>query len=333
MTTQYQDLGTEQIEATRRGRPFQTLNSEGAWYNIGTVIETDYEGAAKSLVLRSDNQKSYKLGRSSSQYQVIDHRQVLENLLTSGWEVSRVDNTRGGARLFTVLTHPHYKVEDFVVGYDIERYKGSALGQPLGLSLGIWSDARVGHGIRMTMGFIRHICSNGLVSSILQLGDKTFKHTEAGGRALEAWAQNQVNVLIGRTNSYQVVAPQALEWMYNTLVSANRAEGQRAGAGEEQLTQLPTLIRSETLALWRELSQGSRQVLATEIDQLHATGEAVSGADLLNIITNVANTQASATSRIYHNLEALAGNMNKMVEVGALVSGNLYETRNYKIIG
>lgn len=321
MTVQFQDLGSTTVEATRKGRPFYTLNQEGNWDQVGDVILTNYESNVQALALRTPN-KAYTLGRTSNLYQVIDHRQVIQPLMDEGWVPAKIDNTRGGGRLFVSLTHPSIRFEDFVVPYDRSRYPSVPGDGTLALSLGIWSDARAGHGVRVTLGFWRFICANGMVSSVLRLGDRTFKSTMAGHASFLEWIQNQVSrPLSGEALGYKVTRPEALNWLVDTLRK-----------DEADLLQLPDIIRTEALAVHRDLSQGVRQTLVGQIQDLRDTGELVSAGDLLNTITNTANFQPRAHSRLYHGQESLASNLARMMEVGALVNGTVFETKNYKVL-
>ena len=122
----------------------------------------------------------YSLGPTTDQFNFVDHANVLEPLISRGYQLRTTKFSKGGLKLWALLT-PQSPLE---------------IPDPISWDEGIWrtgdslleavlvtSSIGPGMGIAYRFGWFRVVCTNGLISEILGLGAGKYTHSNwsAGG--------------------------------------------------------------------------------------------------------------------------------------------------------
>lgn len=252
-----------------------------------------------------DVEKSYALGNFKGQH-VIDHAPLYRPLLDQGWKVETHTFTRGGARVATLLSYPERTLED-VIDWDRITFE-NANERNSHPAILIRADAKRGTSYQATAGFIRMICTNGLVSKYLDIGNVTFRHGTMSAERVSAEIKELADVTqelrsIRATFEGREFKPEAARWASHLLTEYPAIE------------RYPKFIASFMTGIVRVLRTPDRiRQLGHEFNMIAEADQPFTVLDTLNAVTNV-----NQNFRTLYGLESISGSLLEMAEVGEYV--------------
>lgn len=305
-----EDEEQSMVSSLRGSMPFSSLREDGTVGRIGDIMYRDYEATRdlrSMFFLPLGSDRTFSLGQASGAFRLVDHAEALEPLLDLGFTPSPLNRTlRGGARLFAVLQNPAYQIPD-PIGWD-------GLGQEsLTLSVALIADARVGHGFSLTMGYFRWVCTNGLISSALQLGHWTWSHLHFTPALLRD--------SVTKSLQQKFIGPASTGPRMNTVVLRETVKLFRSLSDPFYHTQwvnsaIP-LIRDPVVSVENNLSAAGLSALTSSLDQLSQAQETFTILDLLNSLT-FAEKQST---RLYFILDRVLRHLLKILELNSFKLG------------
>lgn len=154
-------------------------------YLVGTVISRVYQGESvqRHLFLPAgqdaeDETNLVSMGPTSTSFDFVDYAGLVEPFLDQGRKSGRLKQTwlfRGGTCFRALIELPMRGIPD-PIEWDLDLWESNKVGT-LRQVIEIVSSVKPGHGIRITRGLFRLVCSNGLISKVLNLGFWKFSHS------------------------------------------------------------------------------------------------------------------------------------------------------------
>lgn len=163
---------------------------------IGTVVSRIYEGESVQRHLfipgvtvaeyqedqSLDVEKIYRLGPTTTHWEFIDHPTVLAPYLEEGFTVSKMFYGRGGLTMYALLQPPNPKVYQDPIGWDAAFWNGIGRDDErlrgITESVVVTSSIKPKKGIHYQRGWYRLICTNGMVSAVLQWPKLSMSHSQ-----------------------------------------------------------------------------------------------------------------------------------------------------------
>lgn len=315
-TQTLQPLDTFNVTAARKFRPFRALvtDANGNWElkETGNIIATDYDNNSEVRRLYyepHDENKRYKLGTATGNYRLVDHADIVQPFLDAGFEPGVVTARRGGLKLAATLYHPDFALDD-TISWDNPLYDRTR-NDRIYMGVGLWTDAATGHGIRVNVGFFRSICTNGLVSHILELGEKTFSSQHFTPEALRGWVNDTTNKWGATVEEMNLrrLPTTALDWPLNLLKDY-------ATNGPSVFETMPRFVRETSQAFVQGMSQWMTAGVIEQLSLLRSHQEHFTPMDIVNGVTNLAYGRPAASARIYERLDRFAVGIADMAEIG-----------------
>lgn len=305
------------VDAFEGGIPVTSMDASGKPVKTGKIIYRDYE---KDRSLRSvhfvGNQggRTLSFGKTSGQYEFVNPYDFVRPLLDAGFEPRLHHPYNGGAALFAMFAHPEIEFPD-LIGWDLEQHGGSGAGMNLAVLAN--ANIRPGYLPSLVAGFFRQVCTNGLITKWLGLGE-----FRLGGRkdmaSVPEWIEGRYRVLEGFSAERR--STRALGWPVGIMKELFDKD---AGDPREFLSQQPVFVR-QSLATMASLPKYAKGGLVENLEKLSGE-EDMCQLDLLNAITNTAikRTDEGTETRwpIYRNLDLTHGALSMLVEAGAFKAG------------
>jgi len=171
---------------------------------LGTVVSRLFTGenVQRHFFVPKDTnskKKEYSLGPTTDGFQFTDHTEVLAPLLDKGYKLQTVKYSKGGLKIWAMLTPPNPLTLNDPITWDASLW-GS--GKTIQEAVLITSAIGPGHGIHYKFGWFRIICTNGLIDDILGMGALYYSHTNWSGLGVTKFIENNrltenVNPVIG----------------------------------------------------------------------------------------------------------------------------------------
>ena len=296
----------EEIEGTVNSftghRPFMGLTKQGTFEQTGVLSYTDMNNRqVRSMTFTSNETgRQFGLGNVTSSYQLIDQRQVFGPLLDLGFEVGTIRQRRGGAATLGILRHPGMLLDD-PIRWDrgLGRYEHSELEQAsihdgkLAFSIMVKTDARAGNGIKMTAGFFRFVCENGLTVETLKLGSLSIPQKTFNPNRALAWATDMVDTYQRREAiQLQGFGIEALNFPIKMLDAISSPDIEFDMDGQPQFIQEP-------LATITALPKWAQGALSDELKLIQNGTELFTAMDIVNALTNLGHSTGRSDTNIY----------------------------------
>lgn len=155
-------------------------------HEIGTLVSRIYEGESvqRHFFIEGVNPseyfgeesipggvKTYRLGPTTTDWEFVDHPDVLNPLLQMGFTISKLFYGRGGLTMSAILNPPDFKIQEDNVSWDYEFWQEYRKNTPLvdyGIieSVVVTSSIKPKKAINYLRGWFRLICTNGLMGSV-----------------------------------------------------------------------------------------------------------------------------------------------------------------------
>jgi hypothetical protein len=207
-----------------------------------------------------------------------------------------------------MLAHPSLTFED-VIGWDHDLLRGieglNVDQSKMELAVRVRSDLRSGYGVRADVGFYRLVCTNGLVSTVLNMGQWRANHANFSGASLYEFASAQSAAIEARPT-----APMSL--LDDVITTLERIDEER-----EYIERLPRLVQQPAKMIARESSGGKGLALVEGLKSLRDSGDTFSKLDLVNAQTNVAHSARSQWS-VYNQTDTVVSALSDLVELAAV---------------
>lgn len=250
----------------------------------------------------------YSLGPTTDSFTFTDHSEVLEPLINRGYELRSIRFSKGGLKLWSLLTPPDaFKMGD-PINWD-QKFWSS--GGNLMEAVQVTSSIGPGMGINYQWGWFRVVCTNGLISRILGLGGMSYSHTSWGVDKVFSFLDNhrlsdQINPPIGSRRGVKRTA--------EILASLDDEE--------QQASALPAPIRGILNPIVR-MPKWYREDLREQFGYLYDQGpEEVTSLDLLNSVTSPLNyrnqVQGENRNRQFFTTEKLVTPLAQLVAFNSL---------------
>ena len=330
------------VPAYETSRNMYTIDMQGNRVLMGKVTYRDYEDdrRVRNAKLLQGN-KAYNLGGVSSLWNLVDPYQAIEPLLEAGFtNVDLLNHRAGGAAVKAVLSHPDFRFDE-VIHWDTALFPERQDRKNLYLAAKIDMGLRPGHAIRLSFGFYRVICHNGLVSTEFGMGNRVFNHVNflrheelslpsASKNALgPKWISEQAECLADQMGAGGIQAfpelaaridTQALDWTIDTL--------ERYLEDEFSLEELPQFARKPFQKLTSQLPPWGSAALLEVLKQARLE-DAIGLLDVANMLTDVASphtrdltgSQFRSSDEmswvVYDRFEPLMEHLRAAIEVGA----------------
>ena len=171
-------------EADRPVKGFVATEKGYQEKTLGVITTRSFEGEGVNKLLFRPSQASqavvndvrdYQIGHVSDQFQVVDHGEILRPLIAIGYTITRLHYSRGGMNMMATLRPPKPLAITDPIKYDRDLWP-SISENSIVESLQVTSSLKPGRGIHMLRGWYRLVCTNGLLSELLQLGKAFFSH-------------------------------------------------------------------------------------------------------------------------------------------------------------
>lgn len=309
---------TVQVEAIQGGIPIYSIDQNSQKVEIGSVQYRDYDERRLRVPVmysREEPDSPHSLGHASGKFEIVDHYEVLFPLLQLGFQPKILKHLRGGSEMMAVMVNPDISAPDTMY-WDRQLYPAQEGKGKLLFAIRVWNNLHFGAGIRLTVGFLRILCTNGLISVALGLGNLSFKHSAFSGDRLGDWAGERVGGW-NQERHWRVLDPKVLGWPIRALDNVLRNPGavaQYPKFASEPILQLQSRMPSWGLAKLRDqlsLAQGA---------------EGIEPLDLLNMLTNTANqtprSNAELSWTMYRRMDPLFKSLYDLVEIGAFETGS-----------
>jgi hypothetical protein len=316
--TEVQDVQESKmkIDAWEGHRRLFTIDENGQRVELQQATYRDYDADRAVRVARLGNSK---IGVVSQNYQLVDHYQVAQPLLEAGFtSVDLLKHRADGIDMLAVLSHPDIVYED-TIGWDTHLFPTQDA--KIHLAAKIDTSFRKGHGIRVTMGFMRVICKNGMVSYRLGLGNEVFSHKDFRTESLT----NLVERTLRKKNPWErltkenTIPSAALDWPIEQL--------ERMAEDPTYVFTLPRFASAPLEKLTRQIPGWGVGKMA-EVLKAARQAEDFSLLDVLNVVTDVAalrpdrmGSDGGPSWIMYNRLEPLTQHLIDVVDVGAFKAG------------
>ncbi len=295
------------IDALTNQIPFRTINEHGGTETIGELAYVDYEKdrLIRRMYFVDQEEQIFPLGHTSRKEKVIlDHVDVLEPLLDTGFEVSTLTRGRGGAKLLAILHHPEISIPDEIT-WDKEFLPNVSDSLEMNLSIGVWFDGRIGKAIKAIAGYFRWICANGLVDTHLGLGTHKVSPSQFSALEMEKFGFEVQDLNLDRV--FPEVSVRAMNWCLKTL--------ELAYEDSTYLSTLPDFVSAPLSTLLNQLPKWATEGLLFQLNLLAENKDMISTLDIVNAITNVQRLREG--DRIYQRLGTLTSALTKSLDIGA----------------
>lgn len=325
------------VEAFERSRSLYTIDKEGQKVRVATATHRDYEQdrRVRHTTMQNDHNLIH-LGNTRDVWNLVDHYQVAEPLLKAGFTNVQLLNHRGyGAQMQAVLSNPDLTYKD-VIGWDSALFPNGDPNSELQLAASINTTLRPGQSIKVTFGFFRILCQNGLISNVLDMGHQYFNHgnffaDKNGEENGPRWIRETSEILADQLSDGNIlelpslkprIDSQALDWGIEVL--------KRSTEDETYIQNLPDFARKPFDRLIRHLPARGAYVLQESLQQAKNAGD-VGLLDILSILTNVASSEfrplpgsdqsqrrfGRPSFEVYGSVEPMLSDLRAIVEIGA----------------
>lgn len=314
------DLDLQESELTasvnQRSRrfysPIQDESGNWIYQPIGRINANRYQGinddsGISTMTFVPDEGRSYDLGQFSRRH-VIDNRDLLHPLTSLDWKIESVESNRGGARMAAIVRHPDIKIDDFI-DWDLAAIGAKpADAREMHAAIMIRGSAKRGTSYVYTAGLFRMVCTNGLISSMLDLGQLTIPHSQVdrdglAEKVIQQFHPDHLRARYGQNSWSQRVYPmESLSWLLRHLKTF-LAEGSKY--------HMPAFLAEPTNALMVPYNKSEKTAMITQLEALQGSAlPTFSVLDLLNLITNV-----SGKLKAMMRLEATISNLTAMADI------------------
>jgi hypothetical protein len=305
------------VDAFEGGIPLTTINGDGQPIRAGRIVYRDYERDrnVRTLHFHSEDGQIYNLGHTSPQHKVTNPYDFVKPLLDAGFEPRMHHPFNGGAGLFATFAHPGVEFPD-VIGWDSDQHGGSENGMNLAVAARL--DIRPGYNFRFIAGIFRQICTNGLITKWLGLGEYKLLGANQGQPSVEDWIEGRFREI--EDFSMERKSTKALGWPVSALQDLFDENLENP---LEMVGQQPAFVRTPLRTMAR-LPKYARTSLLSNLETLQGEKD-MCQLDILNAITNTAIRRGEDGPRtrwqVYHNLEGTHGALSTLVEAGAFRAG------------
>lgn len=312
---EYQDLDHFRERVDRQSRPYYGfVQKDGDWVMepIGALIRDRMDSgkyANSYFFMPAGRDKEYPLGTLKSD-EVIDQRPLVNPFLEAGWQVAEHHTLRGGCKAMTVLNQPEIQWAD-QLKWDVQRH--AAAPSFLNPAVMVSTDPRRGTKLRIRAGYLRLVCTNGLVASVLELGEVSFSHGTDELKVREK-VNRFVDQVMGVQDPWSLnlkeYGKDTLTWYVKTLSTP-----------EEEMASLPNLINSQVRSAVSAMRTSSRlsdftMQLRELVDQ--DDFEPITIFDIINAYTNLSHDY-----RAWDALDRFVVGSRDLLELGDYVSTNV----------
>jgi hypothetical protein len=208
--------------------------------------------------------------------------------------------SRGGTDLFGLFTRP-----DLTYNFDEEG--------PIELSFGVWHRMQPGKITVIRGGFFRKICSNGLVSSILELGSLELNHMQLTVPKIAQVIDNTTQKFV--TEGY-------LDHQFPAKGLAKTIDILSRTTNEEQLWALPDMVAAAIR--WFMLRTNKfRDSLLNNLDNLVSSENNPTKLQVVNAVTNVGVDYGELEHRpadLYWSFGAAITNLTRVAQLAEFFS-------------
>jgi len=310
------DLDEEEV------KPLGLLQVRG--YEDGTMARL----VSQSLPVEGEEPRVSQLGIQKTPGAFLDPWAIQEPFLNAGWNIDLVDYGRNGGRSTTLLYHPELTLKD-TISWDHARHLAQQERTNLGpgdetLKLGILAKGKIASSTRytLTLGFIRWVCRNGLVSSAFEMGSLVVSPATFEPLMVQDWI-GQIVEDFSSKKSVSVTAYEAktsaldypIEMMQKALL--DQIQGKQGAEPQLDFDELPEFV-SNPLGYIAKQPIWFQESLLDQAKLLRKSQETFTSLDVLNMVTNPgAFNQQQSRSRLYNKMEGLQSKMEELILVGS----------------
>ena len=287
----------ETVIVSEEAKPVHIIDEDYSQVKIGDVVSRVYEGENVQrhsfIPINGGAKGEYSLGPTTTMFKFIDYPDVLGPLLDQGYRIKTQNLARGGTILYAVVEPPNPPHIEDPIKWDRHLFPG-APNAPLTEAISIFSSIKPGKGIRVTRGLWRLVCTNGLISQVLDLGHWKFSHTNyrpdkiRGTKPLEGLTDG--GFYIGNRNGVE---------RFSELIHLGTLNGQ---------SRVPFYVE-KNFGILRRLPKWYRHQFSGQLKTFVENSESddFMGLDLLNALTTpLSNPDGeNATMRIQQRLDPL----------------------------
>lgn len=288
-------------------REILTLDDQGETQVIGDLEYRDYEDDRRSRTMffhpRGEDERAYRLGGVTGRYQIIDHAEVLSPLVDAGFHLRQALYSRGGARMTAFMAVDVLAADG--VWDDPFNWDGLEGTSPLLFGLAVHNDIRPGHAVKVTAGYFRIVCTNGLMVRSFGLGNLVMNHLVFSGHELAEWVKG---IPYKGPDSFPRVPTKTLAAPIDWITQYTSEDGPQG---------LHRLVQDPVSRVVGGMNAAGAEELVTHLESLRSNEDSYSIADLVNCITNIGRTQP----RIYRRLDVMADQLATLVELGGIRDG------------
>lgn len=157
---------------------------------LGEIVIDNYENEGRRILFNaarsnefipeSKKTKPYTLGFGSQHLDFVNPAGVMEILADRGWEISDQLAFKGGLQMITTFTNPTVTLDD-IYDYDHKFWSNFNDSAVAGMRPAIHLETNLVVGkvaVSMLSGFLRMVCTNGLIIKLLGLPTLRFKHSD-----------------------------------------------------------------------------------------------------------------------------------------------------------
>lgn len=141
------------------------------------VQRHEFEPASGSdqLVTGATKKSKYSLGPTTTQFQFVDHETAVKPLIKNGYHIEKQLLGKGGLSLYSILSPVNPIEWEDSIHWD-ESLWNPVPGAKMRESVIVSTSIKPGKGIWYSRGIFRLICTNGLVSEIMNFGQIRMNH-------------------------------------------------------------------------------------------------------------------------------------------------------------
>lgn len=234
----------------------------------GHLVTRSYEsesGRAKRLdYLPVGSEKSFSLGVTTRVTRLLDPWQVSEPFINRGFEPKILKITHGGTDMFGLFANDEYT-------YDFGEEN------PLVLSFGVWHRTHPGKATIVRGGFFRFICTNGLVSAILELGFLKVNHARIAVSEIESLVSGVSREFVANGYGDLAFPSKGLAKTINVINNTTNSD---------DLVDLPEILVN-ALKFFISRTPKFRESMLSNLDKLMTMTNKPTRLQVVNAVTNV----------------------------------------------
>jgi hypothetical protein len=334
-------MASRKVTVTSNNRAVSIYNKKGEQIKLGTVVAEHYgddEVRRFSFMPSGANpwsperkiEKGYALGAGSKQMSFINPADAQEQLLEEGWKIVDQWAWKGGLQVTTIFNNPGAAVDD-TIEHDLAFWE--ARGRKRG---GMFPAVRLDTNLvigrvaaRYTAGVYRVVCTNGLISSVLNMGSASFSHRTWEEADLHKtiedfqWTQALLNKsnykgsVLGSGHSLRAVH-KLLTTYIDASSAADAASAPWVRTMQKQLGMSANVLKGWTL----EGFSGQLSMLAD------SNPDTIYSIDILNAYTNAVNAHRlnrandAGVWRAMDGMDGVLHSVQTLMELSTLFSAN-----------